>query len=85
MNYEINDDSNLNKIEIFGENFVNNNKENCFLIINKKISELKRFICLNDVFDNIIINRSIQLEVSLIERKYIFFYHIYFQNIFFQL
>ena len=69
MNYEINDDSNLNKIEIFGENFVNNNKENCFLIINKKILDLKRSICLNDVFDNIIINRPIQLEVCLIEKK----------------
>ena len=69
MNYEINDDSNLNNIEIFGENFVNNNKESCFLIINKKILDLKRSICLNDVFDNIIINRPIQLEVCLIEKK----------------
>ena len=70
LNYEINDDSNLNNIEIFGENFVNNNKESCFLIINKKILDLKRSICLNDVFDNIIINRPIQLEVCLIEKKY---------------
>ena len=54
LNYEFTDkNSNLKKLEIFGEEFVNNNKENCFLIINKKILELNNFIDLYDIFDNI--------------------------------
>jgi len=71
LNYEINENNiNSNEIEIFGENFVINNKENCFLIINEKIMDLNRFINLNDISDNIFTKWPIQLNISLIERKY---------------
>ena len=33
-------DKNLNKIKLFGENFVNNNKNNCILLINNDLKEL---------------------------------------------
>ena len=58
-------------LELFGEVFVNNNKENCFLIINEKIMELNRYIRLSEIFEisNILINWPIQLEVKLIEQK----------------
>lgn len=61
----------FNSLELFGEVFVNNNKENCFLIINEKIMELDRYISLSEIFDNsnIFINWPIQLEVKLIEQK----------------
>ena len=71
LNYEFTDkNSNLKKLEIFGEEFVNNNKENCFLIINKKILELSNFIDLYDIFDNILPQSPINLNIKLIERKY---------------
>ena len=55
-----------NKIELFGDKFVNNNNENCYLIINKNIIKLERFINLNDIFDEIPKERPILLEVQLI-------------------
>ena len=59
-----------NSIELFGEIFINNNKEICILIINERIFELCRFINLSDIYDNlIIIEYPIKLEVKLIERK----------------
>ena len=71
LNYEFTDKNDkLDELEIFGENFVNNNKENCFLIINDKILELSRFINLYNIFDNIPSQWPIQLNVNLIERKY---------------
>ena len=71
MNYEFEEDnSKMNIIELFGEKFVDNNKENCFLIINEKIIELSRFINLYDIFENIPTKWPIQLNVLLIERKY---------------
>ena len=67
LNYEINENNiNSNEIEIFGENFVINNKENCFLIIKEKIMDLNRFINLNDISDNIFTKWPIQLNISLI-------------------
>ena len=71
LNYEFEEDnSKMNIIELFGEKFVDNNKENCFLIINEKIIELSRFINLYDIFENIPTKWPIQLNVLLIERKY---------------
>jgi len=59
-----------NIIELFGGNFVNNNKENCFLIINDKIISLSRFINLKDFFAIIPPILNFSLDVRLIERKY---------------
>ena len=41
-----------NSIELFGEQFTNNNKEKCFLLINEKIIELSRIIKLDQIFDS---------------------------------
>ena len=73
LKYDINeknikDDS----IKLFKDIFVNNNKENCFLLINEKILELSDYIKISDILGikNIIIsNWPFQLEVKLIERK----------------
>ena len=71
LNYEFADDKfKLNEIKLFGENFVENNKENCFLIINETIMELSSYINLYDIFDSIDLNQPFQLDVKLIERKY---------------
>ena len=43
---------NNNMIEILGKVFVNNNKDNCFLLINDNFIELSRYINLEEVFDN---------------------------------
>ena len=57
---------------LFGDLFVNNNKENCFLIINEKIMKLKKFIRLSKFFDDSknIFGFPIILEVKLIKKKY---------------
>ena len=60
-----------NKIELFGEIFVNNNKDNCFLVINEKLIDLDRFIYLSEIYNNLYkISFPIKLEVRLIEQKY---------------
>ena len=72
LKYEFNEENiNFNSLEIFGEIFVNNNKENCFLIINEKIMELSRYINLSDIYDtfNQIINWPLRLDIKLIEQK----------------
>ena len=60
-----------NTIELFGELFVNNNKENCFLLINEKIIELRRFIKLSEIFDDsyLITFWPLTLHVKLILKK----------------
>ena len=60
-----------NSIELFGEIFVNNNYENCFLIINEKIMKLSRYINLSDIFDNynLITNWPLILDIKLIIKK----------------
>ena len=58
-----------NSIELFGKIFVENNKDNCFLIIEQKIFELSKFVCLTDIFGNIPINFPFNLDIKLIERK----------------
>ena len=73
LKYDINeknikDDS----IKLFKDIFVNNNKENCFLLINEKILELSDYIKISDILgikNNMISNWPFQLEVKLIERK----------------
>ena len=64
----INKDSN---VEILGDRFINNNKENCFLVVNELIMKLSNKVNLSEIFDNSYLykNNSIQLEVRLIERK----------------
>ena len=60
------------KVELFGEIFVNNNKEKCFLIINERIMELSRYIYLPEIIENYIIKIlifPIQLDVKLIKPK----------------
>ena len=72
LKYEFNEENiQYNSLELFGEIFANNNKDNCFLIINEKIIELNRYINLSEIFDNSnkIINWPIKLEVKLIEVK----------------
>jgi len=72
LKYEFNKENiKYNSLELFGEVFVNNNKENCFLIINEKIMGLDKYIQLSDIFDNSnnILDFPIQLEVKLIEQK----------------
>ena len=59
-------------LPLFKDIFVNNNKENCFLVINNKITDLKYKIKLSDFVDlknRIITKWPIELEVKLIERK----------------
>ena len=60
-----------NKMELFGEIFVNNNREKCFLLIEGKIFELSRFINLSDIFDDKKNYKDwpIRLNVKLIENK----------------
>ena len=70
LNYEFNEENiKDDSIELFGEDFFSNNKENCFLIINEKIMDLNHTIKLNDIFDIIPNNYPIKLDVKLIERK----------------
>ena len=72
LQFEFNkEDIKNNSIEILGKNFVKNNKNNCFLIINDNIMELKRFIFLTDIYENynIDINYPLKLNVKLLERK----------------
>ena len=64
----INEDS---TVKLLGDKFVNNNKENCFLVVNERIMILSSEVELSDIFDNSYLYKynSIQLEVRLIERK----------------
>ena len=57
---------NKNSITIFGKDFVNNNKNNCYLIINGKQIELCKKLDMNE---NKIENN--QLKIILIETKHI--------------
>ena len=71
LKYLVNEDYIIyNSFELFGEIFVNNNNENCFLIINNKIIELKRYICLSEIFDKFQIKKwPFLLKVKLVEQK----------------
>ena len=61
--------TNNSKIKLFGDEFVDNNKENCFLIINECLIDLDRYINLEEIFDEIPTERPLYLDVKLIERK----------------
>ena len=71
LHYKFNEENiKDNKVVLFGDKFVNNNKENCFLIINgKNIVELNRFIDLKDIYEKIPKEAPLSLKVQLIERK----------------
>lgn len=59
-------------LEFFGELFVKKNKENCFLIINDIMQDLKQYIPLSDFLDNYNMNENwqLKLDVKLVERKF---------------
>ena len=61
---------NNNNIELFSNIFVNNNKENLFLVINDNIIELDTCINLKDIYEENIFKdkASFTLEVKLIEK-----------------
>ena len=65
------DIENDKKIELFGDFFVNNNKENCFLVINGNVQELSRYIHLTKIIDdsNISTRNEIILEITMIEKS----------------
>jgi len=52
-------------LEFFGELFVKKNKENCFLIINDIMQDLKHYIPLSDFLDNYNINENWQLKLDV--------------------
>ena len=60
---------NNNMIEILGKVFVNNNKDNCFLLINDNFIELIRYINLEEVIDNFDISKFEEIEINIIERN----------------
>ena len=62
--YNIN--KNNNYITIFGEDFVKNNKNNCYLIINGKQRELCDYLYMNEIKIE-----NNQLKIQLIEIKHI--------------
>ena len=51
-----------NKIKLFDKNFINNNKDNCYLIINNEKTELKEYLEFND-------KELKQIEIKLCETK----------------
>ena len=67
LNYEFDEENIKNNsiVELLGDIFVNNNKDNCFLIIKDQIMELLKNINLVNIFDIPIVS----LDVKLIERK----------------
>ena len=70
LHYEFNEeDIEDTTVKLFCKKFVNNNKENCFLIIKEKIMELNEEIDLKNIFDAIPLFYPIYLDVKLIERK----------------
>jgi len=70
LNYRITEENiQYNIIKLFGKEFANNNKENCFLIINEKIMDLSHSIKLTDILYNISNNIPNEIDVYLIERK----------------
>ena len=58
------------KIKLFGEKFVNNNKDNCYLIINEKYFELKSYINIKDIYSQFENFEPIKnIEVTFIQKK----------------
>ena len=51
-----------NKIKLFNEDFINNNKDKCYLIINNEKTELKEYLEINN-------NKLKQIEIKLYETK----------------
>ena len=59
-----------NKLELFSDIFVNNNRKNLFLVINDNIIELETSINLKDIFDDNFLknNSSLTLKLKLIQK-----------------
>ena len=66
--YKINSNRLNLKLNIFGENFVKNNKNNCYILINNKRYELSKFYLLNEKEKN----ENKILIIKLIEFKKIY-------------
>ena len=65
IKYKINNDNLIyNKLRLFGEEFVKNNKDNCFIIIDGKTQELSEHINISEKM-----RRSGYLEIQLNEIK----------------
>ena len=71
LSYEFVEENIINKSEMkfFGDNFVDNNKENCFLIINNKILDFYKTYEFDKIFDDDKNSFPNPLKVRLIERK----------------
>ena len=71
--YSIND--NENEIKLFGNDFVNNNKENCFLSINGKNHELCEYLYKEEINNN---QNTIEIKLKEIKAmtnlSYMFYY-----------
>ena len=61
--------TNDSKITLFGSEFVDKNKENCFLIVNENFIKLAKEYKLKDFFDEIPLFQPFHLKVNLVERK----------------
>ena len=71
LKYQIKKDKiNKNSFELFGQIFVNNNKDNFFLVINGNLIDLKRFINLEEIYEdkNLEDKNPFILEVKLLEK-----------------
>jgi len=55
-----------NKIQLFGYKFIENNKDNCFLVINNKYFDLSSYIYYKDIFVD---KKEEIIKVELIERE----------------
>ena len=61
---------NNNKIlKIFGQKFVENNKNNCFLYINEKMLELNEYIDINNIYEDNELCDGGNFEVTLYEKE----------------
>ena len=63
-------DKNMNKIKLFGKSFVNNNKNNCILIINKKILDLCEYY---EIKENKNITVKLIEKSEIIDMSYMFY------------
>ena len=70
LNYKfMEEDIKDNSTKLFGKKFVENNKDNCFLIIKDKLFDLCEFLSLSDIFQNMDIKFPLELDIKLIIRK----------------
>ena len=63
LEYKLTDED---KIQLFGDIFIENNKDNCFLVINNKYFDLNKYIYYKDIFEDK--NNDI-IKVELLEKE----------------